>query len=146
MSEVFVSLEITGSQDCNEVITEVLLDGKLIVAGACSISSLKADFYISDDPRDHSLEIILSGKLPKHTQVGADGMIVNDVALTITKFEIENIDMIPIFCNGRACYTHSFNKPTGVSMQDEFYNYMGYNGTVRFDFYTPIYLWMCDYF
>lgn len=91
------------------------------------------------------ISIELAGKTHRHTTVDHQGIIVSDVALEIKEFKIEHISVRDLFCSGQQCYQHNHN---GASdwINDEFYGYMGFNGTVSFDFYSPIYLWIGEQF
>lgn len=146
MPAVNLTLEIVGTKYQPDIGFDILLDGDVRYSGICSDKHQQFDFSISDQPAEHQLEIVMKGKCQEHTECDDDGNILADSSLLIERWEIEGIDMKPIFCQGSPCYSHSHNDPTADLIQDEFYAFMGCNGRVTFQFYTPIYLWMSERF
>lgn len=95
-----------------------------------------------DDEREHELRVVMSGKTTNHTKVDVDGNIVKDVLISITNVNLDDIDINHIF-EDKTVYTHDFNS-TQPELQDTFHGYMGCNGTLSFQFSTPIYLWLLE--
>jgi hypothetical protein len=100
------------------------------------------DFAVSDDNTERKLCIVISGKTPEHTQIDEQGNIVKDVVVNISNFTIDEIDVGQLF-NEKSVYTHDFNG-TQPEIQDTFYGAAGCNGTISFEFSTPIYLWLLE--
>ena len=100
------------------------------------------DFAVSDDNTERKLCIVISGKTPEHTQIDEQGNIVKDVVVNISNFTIDEIDVGQLF-NEKSVYTHDFNG-TQPEIQDTFYDAAGCNGTISFEFSTPIYLWLLE--
>jgi hypothetical protein len=139
-------LGLRGTAECNDVCVEVFVNQKLIAQRTSQLDEFITELVLPENPAAHVVEICISGKTEKHTEVDAQGNIVSDVAFIIETLQIEDIDMKPVFCQGRQCYYHSSNIPNGPIIQDELYDYIGFNGKVQLEFFTPIYLWMSEYF
>lgn len=122
---------------------DVLCDGVLIAQYAPVYQhALSHEFEDSVDTHTHQIEFRLSGKTPDHTQLDEQGNIVQDHLLLIKNKRFENIDVDYAFDSG-SVYTHDFNG-TQSEIQDTFCGIMGCNGSVKFEFSTPIYLWMLE--
>jgi len=141
-----MNLILRGTQDCADVKLEIFVNNKLVVSTSACTDEIATEINLPDTPAIHLVEICMSGKTFEHTQVDDDGNIVSDVAFIIETLKIQDIDMKPVFCQGRQCYLHTGNNPNGALLQDEMYDYIGWNGKVQLEFFTPIYLWMSEYF
>ena len=91
---------------------------------------------------DYTLELILSGKLPEHTSIDVDGNILKDRVVEIKNFSLDEIELTQIF-NGKFQYYHDFNGSQNPIV-DSFHGIMGCNGTVKFEFSTPVYAWLLE--
>jgi hypothetical protein len=98
--------------------------------------------FKDDDQCDYQLEFVMSGKLPEHTKIDDAGKIVKDAMLSITKFELDDFG-VDHLVQKQAKYTHDVNQ-TGSLSEHRFYEHMGCNGTVVFDFTSPAYLWILE--
>jgi hypothetical protein len=65
---------------------------------------------------------------------------MSDCAVIVEKILLDDIDVTEIYCAGLECYTHNNNGST-EDVVDEFYGYIGCNGTVEISWYTPMNLW-----
>lgn len=139
-------LGLSATQACQDVIVEVLVDGNNVFESWAKQEQSQIKIQLPDSTRDHCVEIVMSGKKHIHTQFDSNGEVVSDVAFIVDTMKIQDIDVKHIFCQGRACYHHNFNDDTRSVEVDEFYGYIGCNGTVKIEFFTPIYLWLADYF
>lgn len=139
-------LELTGTIECADIQTEVLLDNKLLGKFACSAVPHLIELMLPDDRATHVLRIAMTGKTHNHTVMANNGSILSDASMLVTRLEFEDIDMMPVFCQGMACYTHSHNDLLRPAELDEFYGYIGCNGVVDIEFETPIYLWFNKHF
>jgi hypothetical protein len=97
---------------------------------------------LGDEEGEHKLRITMSGKSPDHTQIDAQGNIVQDAMLNISGISIDNIDVSQLFYT-HARYTHNFNG-SRPEIEDQFFGDLGCNGSVNFSFSTPIYLWLLE--
>ena len=97
---------------------------------------------VLDDDNEHELRVVISGKTVEHTQVDAQNNIVKDAVLNISNITVDGIDVTQLF-NEKSVYTHNFNG-TQAEIQDKFYGTAGCNGTISFQFTTPLYLWLLE--
>jgi hypothetical protein len=117
-------------------------------------NQVKFSKILSDDPEiikfefddtsnsTHTMEIVLTGKLPDHTVLNSEGSIVSDRIVEIYDVNLDNIPLRQIFLN-KTIYTHDFNG-TQEKIQQQFFGKMGCNGSVRFEFTSPVYLWLLE--
>jgi hypothetical protein len=141
---MYIELDISANTDCNDIILEVYVDHTKLFQSTARQEIQTINYNINENPADHELKLIMSGKTSKHTVVGPDGQITSDIFFIINRLEFEELDMKEIFCLGRRSrHRHSFNS-TQLEFDDEFYGEIGCNGTVFMPFSTPIYLWLAD--
>lgn len=95
-----------------------------------------------DDEREHELRVVMSGKTTEHTKVDEAGNIIKDVLISLANVNLDEIDINQIFVD-KTVYTHDFNS-TQPEIKDTFHGYLGCNGTLSFQFSTPIYLWLLE--
>ena len=98
---------------------------------------------IQDDDCEHQLRFVVKNKLAEHTKIDQQGRIVKDACLTITHIQFEGIDFDQMWVD-HARYRHNFNGH-GPWQDDVFFETLGCNGTVTFEFSTPIYLWLLEH-
>lgn len=91
---------------------------------------------------EHVLEIELAGKLPEHTQLDAQGNILQDQLITVNNLKFDDIELGQVFYD-LAEYHHDLNG-TSASRVDKFYGTMGCNGVVRLKFSCPVYIWLLE--
>lgn len=139
-------IEIVGTAECPEIHSEILLDNKCLKKYACSLVPCILEITVPDQTAVHDLHISMSGKTHQHTVISDTGDIESDASIMISRIEFEDIDMMPVFCQGLRCYYHSYNDPLRPVELDEFYGYIGCNGDVHIAFETPIYLWFNKHF
>lgn len=139
-------IEIVGTANCADIQAEILLDKKSLAKYICSVEPFLLEIEMSDIAATHDLQISMHGKNHHHTIVDDNGNITTDASIVITRLEFEEIDMMPIFCQGQTCYIHNHNDQLRPKELDEFYGYMGCNGDVHIKFETPIYLWFNQHF
>lgn len=87
-----------------------------------------------------NIKIFMSGKTKNHTVVDQQGNIVSDCAVIVEKIFLDDIDVTEIYCAGTECYVHNNNGAT-ENIVDQFYSYIGCNGTVDISWSTPMNLW-----
>jgi len=121
---------------------EVLLDNVCVYQLCPVTQSTPIEIEIPEDSAQHQMRLRMSGKTRRHTRLDADGNIVQDACLKISKMSFDDIlitDLLP----QTAVYHHDFNG-TGDPTQNQFYDIMGCNGWVDINFSTPIYLWLLE--
>lgn len=90
----------------------------------------------------HSLEIELANKLPEHTKTNIHNEIIEDVFAEIFDIKLSGIDISHVFY-GQSLYFHDYNGAT-KPVVGQFYRQVGCNGKIKFDFFTPVYLWLYE--
>ena len=104
-----------------------------------------------EEGKEYQLIIKRSGKTPKQTIVNAKGDILKDQLLNIKRIEIDEIDIGALVYEG--LYTPEYPEPwatqqreQGIKLENEFKNVteMGFNGTWRFKFSSPFYMWLLE--
>jgi len=98
--------------------------------------------FDDDQEGDHVLEIELADKLPQHTQLDAQGEIIQDRVIELRAFSLDGIDLGEEFF-GKITYQHDFNG-TQDPITDGFYGIMGCNGCLSVRFQSPIYVWLLE--
>ena len=140
-----LELDFSANKNCADVFLEVYCDDKAILKSPAQAVKQTVQLELLEHPADHVLRLIMHGKNHTHTVVDQQDQIVDDVYFTVDRLEFEELDMKEIFCQGQNCYTHSFNQdqPTVI---DEFYGFIGCNGSIDFKFSTPFFLWLNQHF
>jgi hypothetical protein len=139
-----LELDILANVDCTDIMLEVYINNTNIFQTTAQQKIQTIVYDINEDPADHELKLVMSGKNSRHTVVDANGQITSDVFFIINRLEFEELDMKEFFCLGRRSrHRHSFNS-TQPEFDDEFYGEIGCNGTVFMPFSTPIYMWLSE--
>ena len=122
---------------------EVKLDDRTVWSEA-SITETQHVRVIVDDSQeqDHTLQWVLSGKLPEHTVVDEQGNIVQDSVVSIREVQVDNIQIDTHIFN-LATYTHNSNG-NSETKTDPMYADLGCNGVAELKFKTPVYLWILE--
>lgn len=136
-----LELDILANVDCLDIMLEVYINDTSIFQTSAKKKIQTIIYDINEDPADHELKLVMSGKNFTHTIVDSKGGITSDVFFTIDRLEFEELDMKELFCLGqRSRHRHNFNSDQ-PEFDDEFYGNLGCNGTVFMPFSTPIFLW-----
>ena len=122
---------------------EIWLDNVMLLSNNHVQEKISFSHDICDDDGEHRLRIVISGKTPDHTQVDESGNIVNDATLQISNVVIDDLDVNQLFLE-KCIYTHNFNG-SQPEIADSFHGTAGCNGTIAFEFSTPIYLWLLEH-
>jgi hypothetical protein len=122
---------------------EIKLDNQIKFSQILTTNPETILFDFADETDDtHVIEIILSGKQQDHTVLDNDGNIVSDRVVNISVVSLDGIQLGQLFLD-KTVYTHNFND-TSQELQDQFFGVMGCNGCVRFEFTSPVYLWLLE--
>jgi len=121
---------------------EVLLNNKSVFKREHVTESCQITFDIVEDDSAYKLQFVMTGKTAEHTKIDEHGNITSDAMLTISNAIIDEID-ITLLLNDQSKYSHDFNG-TRPQVEEKFYDHMGCNGTVTFEFTTPFYLWLLE--
>ncbi len=141
-----LELDISANVDCVDIMLEVYINHINIFKTTAQQKIQTIVYDIDEDPAEHELKLVMSGKTSEHTIVDDNGQITSDIFFIINRLEFEELDTKELFCQGqRSRHRHSFNS-TRPEFDDEFYGNLGCNGIVTIPFSTPIYLWLADNF
>jgi hypothetical protein len=136
-----VELSILATADASDVQTVIFADNTQLLNSSAKNKSQRVFFEVDNNVQNtHSITISMSGKNSKHTTIDNLGNILTDVMIKLDRIVIDEIDCTDIFCSGLKCYRHDANGAQ-TEFIDEFYGLLGCNGTVTFEFTTPIHLW-----
>ena len=142
METVQISFDVeTSNAEC-PLSVQVWLDDSLLLDNPHVQEKIAFAHGISDDDGDHQLRIVILGKTADHTRVDDQGNIIKDATLQISTVTIDGIDVNQLFLE-KCVYTHDLNG-TQTEIQDTFHGVAGCNGTIVFEFTTPIYLWLLE--
>ena len=121
---------------------EIWLDDAMLLSNNHVQGKITFIHDISDDVDERKLRIVIFGKPSDYTQVDDAGNIIKDATLQISQVEIDTLDVNQLFLD-KCVYTHDFNG-TQPEIVDTFHGIAGCNGTISFEFSTPIYLWLLE--
>jgi hypothetical protein len=142
MQECKLSLQAHANNA--DLVLTVKLDGVNVWHGTLGTESQNIDYrFVDDVDSPHLLEIVMQGKRPEHTTIAADGSIVQDCMIAIDSLHLDDIALGQVFFD-LAQYHHDFNG-SQAPVVDRFYGNMGCNGAVKFEFSSPLYLWLLEH-
>ena len=142
METVKISFDIETSDAECPLGVEIWLDDAVLLATNHVQEKIAFAHDMSDDDGEHKLNIVFSGKTANHTQVDDQGNIIKDAYWQLSAVTIDGIDVNQLFLE-KCVYTHDFNG-TQPKIEDTFHGVAGCNGTIVFEFTTPIYLWLLE--
>lgn len=142
MDTVNFKFALTPSDDQCPMSAEVWLDNDLLWSATDLRQPVIFSHDFSDNDSEHCLQIVLGGKTAEHTVIDDAGNILKDATVQISNVVIDELDVNQLFLD-KCIYTHDFNG-TQSEIQDTFHGIAGCNGTISFEFTTPIYLWLLE--
>ena len=143
METVKLSFDIETSDAECPMGVEIWLDDVVLLSKNHVQEKITFSHDINDDDvGECKLRIVISGKPPDYTQIDDQGNIIKDATLQISQVEIDSLDVNQLFLD-KCVYTHDFNG-TQPEIADTFHGIAGCNGTISFEFSTPIYLWLLE--
>jgi hypothetical protein len=142
LETVKISFDVDTSDPECPIGIEIWLDDAVLLSNNHVQEKIAFDYNIGDDDGEHELRVVLTGKTADHTKVDEAGNIVKDATLQISNVVIDDIDINQLFLE-KCVYTHNFNG-TQPEIADTFHGVAGCNGTISFEFSTPIYLWLLE--
>ena len=137
-----ISFNINTSDGTAKIGVAVWMDHACVYQSDHLTEQQHIDHAVLDHDGNHELRIVISGKTLEHTKVDEQNNIIKDVIISVADVTIDGIDIAQLF-NEKCVYTHDFNG-TQSEIQDVFYGAAGCNGTISFQFTTPIYLWLLE--
>lgn len=130
-----------------EIQFTIKFDDQMVGQFSCDNQTHTIDYQITDSDDDRvctrSFQIIVEGKTQSHTVLNQDGSIKSDCYAIIRKIIFDDIDVTSEYCQGQKIYMHNNNNTSDV-INDEFYGFIGCNGTINLIFSTPLHLWMLE--
>lgn len=96
-----------------------------------------------DIKTQRNFQITMHGKNQNHTIINKHGDIQFDCHAIINKIVFDEINVTDEFCQGQGTYMHN-NNGNSDTINDEFYGFIGCNGTVNLMFNTPLHIWMLE--
>lgn len=142
MDTISLSFEVSCNRAPCPLTVVVRLNDQQVALITGFYRNHQIEMTLEDADADHVLEIELQGKLPDHTRVDDQGVIIDDVLITISNVRLDDLVLGQTFFD-RTDYSHDFNG-TGARTVQAFSGHMGCNGVVRFEFSTPAYLWLLE--
>ena len=142
METAKISFDIETSDAECPIGVEIWLDDTVLLTNNHVREKFTFSHDINDDDGEHELRIVMLGKTSEHTKIDEAGNIVKDATLQISNVVIDDLDVNQLFLE-KCVYTHNFNG-TQPEIKDSFHSIAGCNGTISFEFTTPIYLWLLE--
>jgi len=143
MADCVLSLKASCSVPASDLKLGLRFDGSLVQELDLSPAAQVLEHRFSDSQGEHTLEIELWGKLPEHTKIDSQGVILEDVLIYVTDICVDGIDLGTVF-EEHARYHHDHNGTTDAITQT-FHGIMGCNGCVRLTFASPVYQWLLEH-
>ena len=143
MNSLLIEFDISTTDAAAELGVEVWLNETCVYQSHHVTETYHFRHDINDDEEiTRRLKIVMTGKMPDHTQLDHDGNIVKDAMLGIHNITLDEINIDQIFYK-IATYQHDFNG-NGDKLTHKFFGHMGCNGVVKFEFATPGYIWLLE--
>ena len=121
---------------------EIWLDNDLVWSTPQLHQTVMFNHDFSDNDGKHRLQIVLNGKTAAHTVIDDTGNILKDATVQISQVMVDELDINQLFLK-KCVYEHNFNGSQS-NITDTFHGMAGCNGTISFEFSTPIYLWLLE--
>lgn len=118
----------------------IIVDEQIHVPSTAITAPREFKLTLSEDTDLHKIKFVMSGKKINDTILDADGNITKNPMLVISNICFESV-CCDVWVIDNSQYLHNFNG-TQDQIVDSFGGSMGCNGTVSFEFATPIYVWL----
>jgi hypothetical protein len=142
MEKINCACVITNESPFTDLAIECWLDNCILIDKQIDPGNNHLCFAFNDDEQEHILKLVFKNKNSNHTQVDEYGNILSDALVTLKSITFDEIEVIDHFLLN-ATYTHNFNG-TQDYIEDSFWGMFGCNGTVQYNFFTPIYMWLLE--
>lgn len=137
------NFDIAPSNPDNPIGIEVWVNDQQLINCEKVVEKQSVPFEFDDDvEQTFCVKIVVKNKTDTHTKINSAGEIVEDSLLSIDNFTLDGINIDQVV-NSKAIYRHNFNN-TGPWTDSQFFNTIGCNGTVMFEFAAPGYLWLLE--
>lgn len=136
-------ISFTASATGPDLWLTVYLDGTQIWHGSPEKESILIEHEFNDSEEYlHVLELEMRGKSRYHTRLDDRGKILEDRCIEISDLCLDDIEL-GYLLSQKSKYSHDFNG-TKELVEEPFWGTMGCNGRVRFEFSSPVYLWLLE--
>lgn len=142
---VGLDFEITNWKDDQFLDVKVLVNDVIIYENNQTQGSIEVraeDIEIFEDA-NHTLKVIVAGMKMDYTKIDIDGEIVDDVLLKIKNVYLDEIPLDNLVYE-KCEYLPEY--PAGVAGERVLprVEHLGWNGTWRLEFTSPVYLWLLE--
>jgi len=141
MPSITISCNITPTATRTPVGAEVWVNDQQILDINCVTETININQSINTTSEKNVLTYVMKNKTPQHTQIDGNN-IIKDSCLIISNLIIDEFE-VDQQLHDFSTYTHTHNGTSGQA-QVQFYGVMGCNGTVRMEFYVPVYEWLVN--
>jgi hypothetical protein len=138
-----LKLQVVNSNLAIPLHLEIHLDNQVLVSQAISEPVLIDCSAVDLAEGAHQLKFVMTGKIPAHTVLDADGNIVSDAVLQFSAVEFDDVN-VDTLLQKLGQYTHDFNG-SGNSVTETFYHVMGCTGYLSLEFTSPAHLWILEH-
>lgn len=139
------TLDIECSETVPCIFIDVYQNNELVASNSFNegVTQYTIEYEDTDEHTEQCVRVVMRGKTEEHTIVDDQDNIVYNVHAIVQKIILDDIDVTDLYVNGNPCYYHigSNNNQNGPILTDDFYGFMGLNGEVRIEFYTPMWHW-----
>lgn len=140
METITISFDLTSTDYSRGLGFEVFSNNKQILNIDHVRSNSPVRLTLDVEEGDQQLRFVMKNKIGDWTTVDDDGKIIKDACLNISDFTIDCVELGHTFLE-KSKYHHDFNG-TRAPVAEYFNGAMGCNGEVRFEFQSPVYLWL----
>jgi hypothetical protein len=137
------SISIWACSSSPDFILTIKLNNETKFSGTLTDNVEEITFLFEDNKPRNVLEISMTGKLPTHTIINSNNEIVKDQLIKIQDLSLDGIKLGYLFFE-KSVYIHDFNGTQLNSSNNKFFGHMGCNGTVRFEFSGPVFMWLLE--
>ena len=142
MPSITISCSITPTNSPVPVGAEVWVNDQQILDVNRVTETININQSINTTSEKNTLTYVMKNKTAHHTQIDSNNNIINDSCLIISDLIIDEFE-VDQQLQDFSTYTHTHND-TSDQVQVQFYKIMGCNGTVRMEFYVPVYEWLVN--
>jgi len=142
MPSITISCSITPTDNIAPVGVEVWVNDQQILDVNCVTETININQCIDTMSEKNVLTYVMKNITHNHTQIDRIKNIIIDSCLIISNLIIDDFE-VGQQLQDLSTYTHTHNN-TSDQVQVQFYEVMGCNGTVRMEFYVPVYEWLVN--
>jgi len=141
---MYATLTVEFSANISDIFLDISLNDTVITSNSFvkDTQQYTIEFDDTEEYTTQCITVAMRGKTQQHTILDNDKIVI-DVHAMITHITIDEIDVTDLYAQGTPCYYHvgSNNNKNGPMIVDEFYGFIGFNGSVNLEFTTPMWQW-----